>query len=137
MITPVQEAIYSKVSGIAGLGAEVYEQYAPQNVADYPFVVITPIRTVDNSTQGEVSALEATFSIHIFSKSKSSIETATIQKLIYDNLHLATDLSPTGYDVSIIRQESSIIELDQDGITRHGVQNFEIVFEPPVTYSYV
>lgn len=131
----VQEAIYSKVSGISGLGAGVYD-HAPQGETNYPYVIIDPMDTADNSTITETEAIVGQFNIHVWSKQKSSLETATIQKKIYDALHLANDLNPTPYGVSIIIQESSSILRDPDGITRHGVQTYRIEFEPVITYTY-
>lgn len=135
MIVEVQAAIYSKVNGIVGLGAEVYD-HAPQDNTSYPFVVIDPMDTADNSTITETEAMIGQFNIHVWSKQKSSLETAQIQKKIYDALHLATDLTPTPYSVSIVIQEASNILRDPDGITRHGVQTYRIVFEPTITYTY-
>lgn len=135
MINAVQEVLYAKINGIVGLGAEVYD-HVPQGQAVYPYVVIDPITTNDNSTDTENEAITATFMIHVFSDVKTSKETAEKQKLIYDNLHLATDVYPTGYLVSIVRQVSSNIFTEQDGITRHGVQVYDIVFEPPINYTY-
>lgn len=135
MIVEVQAAIYSKVSGIAGLGAGVYD-HAPQGSTSYPYVIIDPMDTSDDSTITETEAMIGQFNIHVWSKQKSSLEAATIQKKIYDALHLAEDLDPSPYGVSIILQESSNILRDPDGITRHGVQTYRIEFEPTITYTY-
>lgn len=137
MINAVQQVIYEAINGIAGLGAEVYEGAAPQKDAAYPYVVIDPMQTADNTTSNELTdCFAATFNVHVWDDEKSSFNVAVIQKKIYDELHLSTSLAPTGYLVSIVRQESSNIFLDPDGITRHGVQVFEIVFETPITYTY-
>ena len=131
----MQEAIYSKINGISGLGAEVYE-HVPQGKASMPYVVIGPVDLNDNSTDTEENAFDGTFLVHVYSDKRTSKPVAVIQKLIYDNLHLADDLAPTGYGISIVRQESTNIFTEQDGITRHGVQVYDIVFEPPITYTY-
>lgn len=135
MIVEVQSEIYSKIDGIVGLGAEVYD-HAPQDSAAYPYIVLDPMDTIDNSTITETNAFVGQFNIHVWSDNKSSLETATIQKKIYDALHLASDLAPTPYEVGIIIQESSRILRDPDGITRHGVQTYRIEFEPTITYTY-
>lgn len=140
MISAVQEVIFAKVSGIPSLGADVYG-YVPNSQdadisAPYPYVVVQAMITEDASTQGETECFTATFDIDVWDNAKSTLPVAAIQKKIYDALHLATDLAPTGYGVSIVRQTNSNIFLDPDGITHHGLQTFEIAFEVPTNYTY-
>lgn len=126
MIESVQAAIFSKINAIVGLNVF---GYVPQDETDYPYVVVGTLRLENADTETELG-YDCFFRVHTWSVQKSSKETIGIQKQIYDAMHLATDLTPSGYSVIGVYQTFSEIMLENDGITRHGVQQFRIQFEP-------
>lgn len=127
MISEIQEGLYGAVNGINGL--DVFG-HVPQNNDIYPYVVVKPIELDFNDFDSETGFVGEAM-IHVWSKYKGSSETATIQKQIYDTLHRQT-MSVTGYNVVSVQQQFTEILLDPDGITRQGVQRYQIIFEPIV-----
>jgi hypothetical protein len=132
--TVVQQAIYSKLAGDTPLNAVVtgiYDDYIqtidPGNSANYPFVSIGEDNHVTVDTDTELMN-QVSITVHTWSRYRGRVETKQIQGLIYDALHRAA-LTATGYKFITITQESSESQLDADGLTRHGIQTFNLLIE--------
>lgn len=125
MINETQASFYAKINAIAGLNVH---GHVPQNEAVYPYVVVDSMSLNNNDSDSEF-AYDASVTVHVFSKYKGESETAGIQKQIYDAVH-RQPLTTASYKVSGVHQEYSEIMMDNDGITRHGVQRYRLFFEP-------
>jgi hypothetical protein len=120
----LQEAIYTKLSGWAALSALAaggIHDHVPQDV-EFPYVVIgdniaTPADTDTTQNSDDVVI------IHTWSRYRGKKEAKQIQQAIYDALHqkVLSVSNAVFIDCNLTFQE---IFLDDDGLTRHGVQRF-------------
>lgn len=109
-------------------GVKVFDQTAPQ-AATMPYVILGRCALTENDfDQG--SAFSCALDVHAWSDERSRIEANNIQERVREVLHRDTGLTITGFGVSGIQQTFSEVMVDPDNITRHGVQSFEIFFEP-------
>ena len=125
----VQKAIFDKLS--ADLAYPVYDD-VPQpdsagNSGDFPYVTIGEdiITTADTD---DVLRADCSITVHVWSRKRGHFETKSIQGEIYNSLHRA-NLSAVGYNFVNINQVSSLSQIDADGHTRHGVQEFKLIIE--------
>lgn len=131
-MSAIQQAIYTKLTGNAPLMAAivgVYDQ-APQNIdgADisaFPFVNIGE-DTVANWSTNDWSGYEATISVHVWSRYRGFKEAKDIQALIRTALH-RTALTVSGSNHVNTEFETQTTVLDNDGVTRHGIQTFRVL----------
>lgn len=127
MINVVQASLYAKIDAISGLTAF---QYAPQGTTPYPYVIVEPM-ALDFDDYDSETGFNGFLMVHVWSEDKSSLESAGIQKQIYDAMHhQEASFTIVGYGITILQQEFTEILLDPDGITHHGVQRFRVAFEP-------
>ena len=134
---PIQDAIYNRLSGFAGLSAlvqGVYD-YLPQELADvdseFPYVVTGELSgepwDTDDVLGGEYRIL-----VHTFSRYRGKREPALIMRQVYLALH-RYELPVTGYNlVTCEWDQLSTLMTDPDGLTRHGVQRFRILVDEAV-----
>ena len=125
----IQTDIYEVLN--AGLSYPVYDDvpFLPEGAPteNFPYVVIGDDTLVpfDNDTQ---IGVEATLTIHVWSKYRGRKEAKDIQGEIYTLLNRAS-LTIAGYDVVDILFEFSETFVENDGNTRHGVQRFRITVQ--------
>ena len=129
IVIAIRNALIASADLVAAVGGEkVFDQTAPQ-LAVMPYVTIGECALSENDfDQG--SAFDATVDIHTWSEERSRMEANEIQEHIREALHRNETLAPTGFGVSGIHQLFSRVMIDPDNITRHGVQSFQIYFEP-------
>lgn len=72
------------------------------------------------------SGFSATLALHAYSQSGGMQEVKTIMSAVYDALHLAAFDVP-GRTLLLCSCAGAEAALDADGVTRHGVQHFEII----------
>ena len=132
--TVVQKAIYSKLANDVPLNlviVGVFDDYPqltdPGDESNYPFVSVGEDSHVTIDTDTELTN-RVSITVHTWSRYQGRAETKQIQGLIYDALHRA-NLTAVGYKFITITQESSLSEVDADGLTRHGVQTFDLMIE--------
>lgn len=124
----VQAAVYSNLGGYAPLLAVVSGVFDDvDEFVEFPYVTIGESTHDENDTVA-VLGDAVTISIHVWSRKRGKKETKTIQGLIYDALHRSS-LIASGYDIISCDWESSQSFIDQDGLTRHGVQSFKILID--------
>lgn len=130
----VQTVIYQILNGDSALDALIKGVYddVPED-PDLPQDQVFPYVTIGESVHNEddtVSVLGDSVScvIHTWSRYRGRRETKLIQGAIYDALHRATG-TYSGYNVISIDWETSQSFMDQDGLTRHGVQSFRVLIE--------
>ena len=127
MILAVQKAIYARLSDQI-TGAEIFDFM--QQKKQYPAVIIGDSLGYENDTDTE-NGFNETLTIHSWtsdSDSRGYSVLCGIMEQIYNALHYY-DLQVEGYGVSVIYQEFSEKMRDADGLTRHGIQRFKIIYE--------
>jgi len=125
----VQQAIYDKLT--ADLSTPVYDDVLQPsgsgNSSDFPYITIGEdsftYADTDDSNRMDVSIV-----IHTWSRKQGRLEVKTMQSEVYSSLHRAT-LVQAGYNFVTITQQNSTSFLDADGVTRHGVQTFNLIIE--------
>ena len=132
--TAVQTVIYQLLSADPALTALVKGVYddVPED-PDLPQDQIFPYVTIGESIHNEsdtVSVLgdDVSTIVHTWSRYRGRKETKQIQGAIYDALHRANG-TYSGYDIISIDWENSQSFIDQDGLTRHGVQSFRVLID--------
>ncbi len=144
----LQIAIKTRLDAFAGLtailatdadgtGAAIYD-HVPQEVSDddgsggivspnFPYIRIgefTAIPFDTHSSQGS----DNTITIHSWSRYRGMSEIKRIQRQTYLALH-RFELVVSGVDTVDCQWDSVDVFLDDDGLTRHGVQRFRIMLD--------
>ena len=129
----VQTAIYARLAGAAALtlqlaaGAAGVCDHVPQGMA-FPYVVLSGLQAQPGDTQ-QTHGYDITLSVASFSRGEGMKELRGVMAAIYDALHDANFTVPN-QTLILCRQVSSETQLEQDGITRAGLQRFRIITEP-------
>ena len=138
---PLQQAVFDALSGDATLQsltgqvpARVFD-HVPQDLwrtpdasgGFPPYVVIglSTARAFDSKTE---DGCDQTLTIHIWSRHRGLKETKQIMAAIVEALDRQA-LSVSGHDLIQLRFEFSDSFLEEDGLTRHGVQRFRALNE--------
>lgn len=122
----VQTAVYGALVANAGvtalIGSRVYD-HVPADAA-FPYVVIgeTEAEPFDDKTK---SGMVQAFGVHTWSRARGAKEAKDVMAAVSAALHRA-GLTVTGHELAWIRFTESELMLEDDGLTRHGVQTFEI-----------
>lgn len=125
----IQRAIFTRLDN--GLTIPVYDN-VPQNIggtdnAGFPYVNIGADTHNPWDTDTETGAL-STATIHAWSRYRGMTEIKDIQGQIYNLLHRYAMPVNDFYLIDLLFEYSESV-LDPDGITRHGIQRFEITVE--------
>jgi len=122
----VQSAVHGALVGDAGVaalvGARVFDHVPADSV--FPYLVIGETSGVpfdDKLKGGMMQALR----VHTWSRARGATEAKEIMGAVAAALHWA-GLTVTGHELAWIRFTKSELMLDADGLTRHGVQTFEV-----------
>lgn len=115
-------------------GAFAVFDHVPQDFKNtFPYIVIADMEITTIGTDN-TDGFNALITIHSWSDSRD------IQALsdVMSQIKLALDrydLTITDYSVSSLMQEFETVLRDQDEITRHGVQQYRLYFEPLIEYT--
>ena len=128
-----QKAIYSALianNDIVANSIPVYDAVPQPETAEnsqYPYITIGEDNhnSIDTDTENEN---DVSITINVWSRAQGRVKTKTIQGYIYDTLHRA-ELSESGYKFVNIMFDNSTSFMDADGITRHGVQTFNLIIQ--------
>ena len=130
----LQVAIYDALNGDATVSSLVQGIHDnPTQVGDpadnsaFPFITISDSTLSPWDTDTETGS-EAIVVVHVWSRAHHALEVKQIQDAIYNVLHRGT-ISITNNVFIGSDYISQTVERDPDGITRHGVQEFRIVYE--------
>lgn len=130
----LQIGVYNALNADATLGGLIQGIYDnPTQVADpsdnsaFPFVTLSDFTSVPWDTDTE-KGFDADVTIHVWSRAHHSLEAKQIQDAIYDVLHRGT-ISITNHAFIACDYITQTVERDPDGVTRHGIQEFRIVYE--------
>lgn len=127
--TVVQSTIYAKLA--ADLVVPVYDD-VPQSLdsglsSAFPYVTIgeDSFTYIDTDDTNRVSV---SIAIHTWSRYSGRSEIKELQDQIYNSLHRAEPVA-VGFKFITITQNSASSFLDNDGQTRHGIQDFYLILE--------
>lgn len=130
----LQLGIFTALDNDATLTSLVQGIYDnPTQVADpgddssFPFITLSDGSSSPWDTDTERGD-DATAIIHVWSRASHSLEVKQIQDAIYNVLHRGTIVISGSVFIGS-DYISQTVERDPDGITRHGVQEFRIVYE--------
>jgi hypothetical protein len=130
----LQKAIYDRLEDDSDISAEITGIYDhvpqvrdPSSDADYPYITIG-VDTVNEFDTDEVLGFEARVEVHVWSRQRGRKQVKEIQDLIYKSLHRC---ELTIEDHIFISCDFNFSEsfMDADALTRHGVQQFRILYE--------
>lgn len=123
---PLQEAIYSRLSGDATLtttlGAGVFDHVDDSQA--FPYVAIGDLTEIPRDTMGKTGR-EMTVTIHAWSQFKGMDQVNNIQNRV-DELLDRWAPTVTGWTAVQMLREFYETFRDPDGVTRHGVMRYRI-----------
>ena len=97
--------------------------------SDYPFVRVDAINPSDNGTDTETGFI-AELQVITFSQYEGFKELNDLTDAIYNALHRWDFPDTMNFGISGIRETFRKSVVMPDGLTRSGVQRYEIIFEP-------
>lgn len=117
----------SALTALLADGAGSILDHVPAGTA-FPYVVLGETHCLPMDSQC-FSGNEVTLTLHIYSRGAGMQETRGIMAAVYDALHNADFVVPN--QVLVLCQSiESATGLEDDGLTRHGLQRFRIITEP-------
>ena len=131
----LQNAIYSKLAAdgplmvlIKGIYDNPQQVEDPENNAAFPFITISTgnIQPWDDDTG---TGSEASTQIHTWSRARHALEAKQVMDAIYSVLHRGTITINGQTFIGSDLTDQQNPQRDPDGITRHGVQTFRIIYE--------
>ncbi|MCK4945417.1 MAG: DUF3168 domain-containing protein [Alphaproteobacteria bacterium] len=129
----VQTGVFTCLTGNTALiafladGADSVLDYVPTGTA-FPYIVIGESQSKPLDGQ-RVSGNDMTLTIHTYGRGSGMQEIRRIMSAIYDALHTVSFTVPNQILV-LCQCVDSETRLEDDGVTRHGVQRFQIITEP-------
>lgn len=128
MQADLQAAIFGYLN--TTLSKPVFDNVPQETPAPY-FSLGFPIST-PYETDGHIG-LNILMPIHSWSEYHGKGEVLAMQREVYSSLHRAK-LTITNYNCISILQENETMNLDPDGVTRHGIQQFRILIMSKTRY---
>ena len=129
---PLQQAVYSAltgdpaVQGLLGNPARVFD-HVPQGSA-FPYLVIGEVSVTPFDTKTE-AGLDQRLTIHTWSRYRGRKETKDIMAAVLAVLD-GQSLAVSGHTLVLLGFEFATAVVDDDGLTRHGVQRFRALTQP-------
>lgn len=128
MTSEIYKAIYDLLAALSSPSYPIFD-HVPQDQAQYPYIKLNSINTTPNDSD-TLTELIGTMQIHVWSQYRGAEEVESIQKRVYDTLHRANIADTASYQVFGVDQQFSQVFTEPDGLTRRGVQEFRILYEP-------
>ncbi len=129
---PLQNALTVLLKADAGIKAvvgpttaRVYDAVPENTPVTFPYIVIGDMNTVDLSSFGSQDGAVYLVDFHSWSRYRGRKELRNIMSAIHTALHRVT-LTVTGFDHAGSMFDSQNDLVEQDGLTRHGIQRFRI-----------
>lgn len=116
----------STVVGLLAQGASSVLDHVPQSTP-YPYVVVGEATTAPFDSKTE-DGMDQTITLHAWSTFNGMSEIKEIMAAVVEVLDRA-NISVTGHDLIDISFLSSEAKLEEDGVTRHGIQKFRVLTE--------
>ena len=126
----ILEVVYSNLIGnseLMDLVNDAVFDHVPQT-QDYPYVNIGELVETEDNTDDQEQGVQASITIHSYSRKQGRKETGDIQEQINKSLHRA-DLIASGFNFVTIDHVQSQSFTDADGRTRHGIVEFNIIIK--------
>jgi len=123
----IEEALAFLNANVVGVYDNPAQVADPSDDSAFPFITISDSTLQPWDTDTERGA-DATVTIHTWSRARNALEVKQIQDAVYNVLHRG-NLAIAGYTFIGSDYLTQTVQRDPDGITRHGVQDFKIVFE--------
>ncbi len=129
----VQTGVYARLTGTTAItdllpqGASSILDHVPAGT-EPPYIVMSEIQARPFDTQ-RVSGNEVTLTIHTYSRAAGMQEVRSIMTAIHAALHQAS-FSVPNQTLVLCQCTGSAVQLEGDGLTRQGVQRFQIITEP-------
>lgn len=99
----------------------------PEDSSAYPYITLSSDSGIPWDTDTEMGFDGVVF-VHTWSRASHSLEAKQIQDAVYQVLHRGI-LTINGYTFIGSDMISQTIQRDPDGLTRHGVQEFRIIYD--------
>lgn len=124
----LQTAVYDRLTSASALMALItgIHDHVPQG-EEYPYVVIGEDLATNADTDDTLDS-DHVVTVHTWSRYRGQKETKEIQQQIYSALHRKPLAVGNAVFVDCV-QESQETFLDDDGLTRHGVQAFRVFLD--------
>jgi len=128
----VQTGVFTRLAGFTALtallanGAGSVLDHVPQGTA-FPYVVIGETRSQPMDSQ-RVSGNDVTLALHTYSRGSGMQQARHIMSAVYDALHQISFTVPN-QTLVLCQCLGAETSLSDDGLTRHGVQHFQIITE--------
>jgi hypothetical protein len=129
----VQSGVYTLLTAtsaltalLAGGAGGILDHVPPET--DFPYVVLGETHCVPVDGQC-FSGNDVTLTLHTYSRGAGMRETRSIMAAVYEALHNA-DFAVPSQVLVLCRCLESETRLEDDGLTRHGLQRFQIITEP-------
>ena len=123
----LENALFYLRENVKGIYDNPTQVADPSDDTAFPFITLSDGTASPWDTDTERGD-DATVVVHVWSRASHSLESKQIQGAIYNVLHRGT-ISITGSVFVGCDYLSQTVQRDPDGITRHGVQEFRIVYE--------
>jgi hypothetical protein len=128
--TALHKAVFERLSGFSGL-PDVYDHVPQQRDSgsdvSFPYITVGDDTHVPFDTDDSVGA-ESTITVHAWSRKRGRAEVKGIQAGIREALQ-RFDLDVEGFALVTIEFDYSESFMDQDTLTRHGVQRFRVLLD--------
>lgn len=129
----VQAAVHTRLREATGLtsllaaGAESVLDHVPPDTA-FPYIVLGDISARPHDTQAGFGR-DILLTVYTYSRKSGMKETKEIMAAVFDALHDG-GFSVANHDLILCREVSLTAALENDGATRRGAQQFQIITEP-------
>lgn len=124
----ILQQVYEKLTANSSLMSLVNDavfDHVPQEEV-FPFVAIGELIETENNTDDPQQGVQASLNVHSFSRDYGRNVTGQIQLEITNALHRAT-LTSSGSNFLSIDEVQAQSFIDADGITNHGIIEFNII----------
>lgn len=125
----IQDALYealradSGVQALLGSPARLYDHVPPD--ATFPFVTLGTMQAEPFDTNQHAGTRTRAM-LHIWSRARGNKETKSIMDALSNRLHGGA-LSIVGQQLVFCRLQSAATDLDDDGLTHHGLLQFQLI----------
>jgi hypothetical protein len=123
----LQKAIFARLTGNSALmtavGSRIHD-FVPQDAA-FPHIMMSDYDFTDWGSH-TFDGFGGTVRIHTWSRARGRAECRAVQHLIYDLLH-KWNPNITGFSTVVFRFSSSNIIVEDDSVTYHGIDEFQII----------
>ncbi len=120
-------AATSAITALLAGGAGGVLDHVPAGTA-FPYVVLGETRSLPLDSQ-RVSGNDVTLTLHTYSRGSGMQQARRIMAAIYDALHNIY-FSVPNQTLVLCQCLDAETRLEADGLTRHGIQRFQIITEP-------